>query len=1244
MKKITIAQIDQIIGNFEYQVSNITSMSSFDAAKKDLLTNLKSLQLEDPVLIPYSVGNDIKDILKSISDAAESRQELQVVYAGGGSCKLVQGICIDNPMFTDLSSGFHILIKPFDSTNMADTDKAEHTLNQYLLNTLLSYPRGSVRVNFVDPNFVGIGDVFVNTLGKQGDTSICRLLQDRYQIENCLMQEMSKRIADINQQGDRYYMNNPRYELVVMVNIPSSYQNVSNQLNMLLNKGAQYGIQLVVLHDINTPAADYNTFDILSRKDLFTVLDNDQEMPNQPAYIHYTTNLFAQENVFEACLDYLKKGLEEENDNTNTIAGYTPIPPIMDTADPEQYFKNLEEVVSKNVILPAISYNTYQPLSRGNYKICNNEIPWQVEGNKKKNIVINYTWQSEDRAIDLLNQIAMNMLLSLPVTKVHFTLINYNKDPWARYLDKNIDDRIVDVIYEANRVPLLYSTLSKKLEEDSDQLGCSLERKNLEDGAIYRPYEIIVMNASDADSRGELMSLFKNGADSGIYFIIMNNTEDQTPHAQGNTLLSQTPFIHAVDADADCYKGIPLDIVQQANIFSRYPAWASSAARYINDRSVVKVHHDWNAIINAPYPETSIINAPYPETLPNMSAIIGYEQGTGTPVEYKLDMRNTHVNSFVIGGVGSGKTCFLHNIILSLALKYKPEDLELYLMDLKGNEFGRYRQLQQAGAVLVDKSDDLITYEVVGDLVRKMKDRRGMLSGGDLAKYNKLHPDAPLPQILLIIDECHNLYKTNSENHELAKKIVDSIAMIAREGRAFGMHLLMATQSINNCPLLDADVLNQFQDFWILPCVDTDAKMLVKAEHKDIVGQETDRMEREKKTNPGQCFLQGTDGYRRFKFNFISDNKDRQDEQSQLEQFIQKSIEKAAGHISNDQVFFSGSQHYSLYNNIDKLISPNRNNLIASAGQNISFAQDPNLMHLISERGQNILTMGYNDQQFVTRTSIDILLSLVLSSRKNGLGYRFLVINCLGQDGAKYSSLLQRISAAGYCELIEPKDSGAKLKSLCGEIANHCATPTILTILCQEKFSYLKNNDLLPAEDNQSSDHTDADASYMPAQNDIQGILSDIRAIGRRCEASVGQTMPEDIKTYRDALHFILQNGPENRVHTLLQVNKSSELAISNKQGYASMDRTDLYKLFGHIVFLQTDRDTESFFSLYDLHLHEIQESEDRLRAYYYNPNGGSSQLFSPYVLPMKRIQKGKDSFESILDIEATINEITRNY
>lgn len=1227
--KLTLSPIDQIISDFEYQVANIqfSNRNAFDLAKDDLLTKLKALQLQDPVLVPYCAGNDIKDILRSISNAAKSRQNLHVAYAGGGSYKQFQGVCIDYPMFTDLSEAFNVLIKPFDSTNLADANKAEHTLNQYLLYVLLSYPRGSIRVNFIDPNFVGLSGAFMDIVGDAKKPSLCRLLQNQSEIDYCLAHEMPKRMADINQMGDRYYQNNPKYEIFVMVNYPQSYQNYSNNLNMLIERGAQFGIQFVVLHDINTPTGDYNTYNILSRQNLFSVLDNDQEILNQPSYLRYTTNLFSQEDVFSQCIKYLKNGLEEDFNSTDQIGGFNPIPTIGDTTCIDDYFSKLEYVVSKNVIMPSIAYSTYEVSSRGGFEIGQEQIPWQIEGNKKKNIVINYTWQSEERAIDLLNQIAMNMLLSLPITKLHFTLINYNKDPWARFLDKNIDDRIVDVIYDAKKVPMLYSRLSKTMEEDSNNMDCSIERKNVEDNAIYRPYEIVVMNASDATSQGELLSLFRNGANSGIYFIIMNNTEDQTANSQQSSLLNQTPFLHTIEVNDDSV-GIPLDVIQRANAFTRHKEWTTAAVNYINERSVVKVNHDWNAIINSPYPKTS----------PDMSVVIGYEQGTGTPVEYKLDISHSHYHSFVIGGTGSGKTTFLHNIILSLSLKYKPEDLELYLIDLKGPEFGRYKQLHQSGAILVDKTDELITYEIVGNLVKKMRDRKELFGdSSDLSKYNKLHPNAPLPQVLLIVDECQNLFKTNSSNHELSRKIVDAIAMIATEGRAFGIHLLMATQSLNNCPLLDPGVLTQFQDFYILPCVDTDAKMLVKSEHKEIVGQEADRMEREKEFNRGQCFLQGTDGYRRFKFNFISDDKRDVNELSQVEQFIQKSIEKAAGHTSNGQVFFSGRQNYSLYDNIEHLVSEGRSGLIASAGQNISFSQTPNLIYLTQNPGQNILAMGYNDEQFVTRTSINMLLSLILSSRKNQLRYRVIVINCLEEEDDEYSELLKRLSYNGYIELIKPKDSGRILGSLCGDIDSRNVSHTIFTILGQERFTYLKNDEMLPSKE-------DSETFVLPDQDDFQSALSIMANLDFDEQSGKQTNTPAEVKTYRDAIRFILQNGPECGIHTILQVNKSSEFAFSKTKGFNSLDKTELYKMFGHIMFLQTDKDTESFFSMYDLSLSEMQESENRLRAYYFKPDGGSSQLLSPYMLPMKRIQIGKDTFRLVLDVEATINEIIRNY
>lgn len=1229
--KTTISQIDYIIDSFERRVTHLTDKREFESAKKDFQEELQKLQLEDPIYIPYSVGNDIKDILKSISTAAEEHQDLQMIYAGGGGCKLVQDVCIDYPMFTEVH-GSHVLIKPFDSNNFVETDAAERTLNQYLLFVLLSYPRGSVRVNFIDPDFIGLGDVFMKHLGNKEDAPICRLFQDRNAIEHFLSQEMTRRMFDINRLGDRFYADNPRYELVVMFNNPSGYQPYSNELNTLLNRGSQFGLQFVVLSDVNAPI-NPNAFDLLSQRSLFTELDNNQELPDQQPSVHYTIDLFSQEDVFEQCMQYLLNGISDGNEGAR-FEGFSPLPPIEDSTIPEQYFGELESIVGKNVTLPILTYTTYDSIMRDKFKIRNNRLYWQVEGNKKKNIVINYSDQSEDHAIDLLNQLVMNILLSLPVTKVHCNLINCSKDPWARFLAKNIDSRIVDVIYESGRVPMLYSKLSKLMEDDSNNLGCSLERKNMEDGTIYRPYEIVVLNANDANNRGELTSLFKNGANSGIYFIVMNNKDEQPPYAQNDSILNLTSVIQTINADDDFFMGVPMDIVQKANIFTRDREWMPAATKYINDRSVVKVFHDWEAIINAPYPENS----------PELSAIIGYEQGTGVPVKYKMDIAGSHYHSFVIGGTGSGKTSFLHNIVLSFALKYKPEDLELYLIDLKGPEFGRYKQLQQAGAVLVDKSDDLITYEVIGSLVKKMLTRKEMFadSGGDLAKYNKIHPNNPLPQILLIVDECQNLFKTNSENPELARKIVDAITIIATEGRAFGIHLLMATQSLNNCPLLDQGVLNQFQDFWILPCVDTDAKMLVKAEHKEIVGQEANRMEREKTTNRGQCFLQGTDGYHRFKYNFISDDKKSIEEKSVVEQFIERSINKASGHNSNGQVFFSGRQNYSLYANADRLVSQNQRYLVASAGQNISFDQAPNLIHLIPEQGQNILTMGYNDKQFVTRASIDLLLSLILSSRKNELGYRFLVINSLGLEGAEYNNLLKRMADNGYIDLLEPKQSGSRLKSLCAEIGSDSVTPTILTILGQEKFNLLKNNADLPS-DTEKSSSSESDIFTLPDENDIQGTLSIMANLNFGVAASQ-EEVPSDVKTYRDALRYILQKGPERGVHTVLQVNKASEIALSNSNGY-SIDNLELYKLFGHIVFLQVDKDTESFFSLYELQLHEIQEAENRLRAYYYNPNGGSSQLISPYMLPTKKIQKGNtNEYESALDVEATFNELVRNY
>ena len=1200
--KTTIKEVDLIVEDFEFQLRNIGSFDTseynrqFEMNKELLVSRLKNLQLTDPVLVPFSLNNDWDDIMRGIATGAEERKNLRWAFAGGYTYQQVQGVRVDMPLFYDLQDGFNVHIKEFDSGDhdRTDDEHAEKVLNRYLLYVLLSFPRGKVKINFIDPYFSGKADMFMSQLGNMGDESICTLLQDDADVD-CVVSEMKRRMSDINRMGDKYYLEHPLYELFVLLDYPRSYDNITDKLELLLEKGARYGIQFVVLHDTN-PRNGFKSdraFDILTLNDFFTDLDEEIEEPKSSAQTHFTTDLFDNEAAIERCFEYLRKGLGDDSADVVQIEGYTPLQEPMRTASAEQYFADLEQRVRQNVIIPVLNYCTYSPAGKGKYDIINNRMAWMTEGNAKKNFVIHYSPQSKDHAEDILNQLVLQAMLSMPITKVHVSIINPKGIFLGTFLNNKISNCLVEEINGENEAQRFYTTMLNKMKHDRNELGCSLERYNIENQAVLRPYEIVVLLSPESASRSELFNLFENGANSGIYFIVLADKDRQRGAIGVDNVINHTSEYQSIDADADYYAGIPAEIIAKANRFSRDREWMPEATKYINDRSVVTVKHDWEVAKNASYAAFA----------PNMSVVIGYE-ASGAPIEFKIGINNDHYHSFVIGGTGSGKSRFLHNIILGMSLKYKPEDLELHILDLKGAEFGRYRNLKQARSVLVEEADVQITYEVISEIERKIDERKvlfGKSGANDLKHYHEIGKGPHLPQILLIVDECQELFRNKSDDSDLTKKIVNVVKLVAEKGRSWGVHMLLCTQSLNNAPLLDDGILTQIQDHYILPCVDSDAKMLVSTDHKDRVGQEAARLQREKTTNPGQCFYQGLDGYKNFKFNFVKPGQMEED-------LMQACIDKAAQSRSNGQAFFSGRQHFSLFENTSRLLTYDEA-IIASPGQTISLNQTPQLISLIREQGQNILAMGYDDKQFVTRTSIDLLLSLMLSSRKSGKYYRFPIINCLGVEAKEYTQLLRSLEYAGYCELIDPKQSGTFLKSLCDDIANGTPEPTILTILRQEAYISLKNNAKLPEEDSAAEA-----ISPIPAPDDIAATLAMMGSIDFSAPQADNRNKA-DVKTYGDALTYILNEGPACGIHTLMQINKSSEFAVPIGR-FGSPDKVDITKMFGHIVLLQSDVDTQTFFSLHELHLNEMQESEDRLRAYYYNPNGGQSQLLSPYVIP----------------------------
>lgn len=169
----------------------------------------------------------------------------------------------------------------------------------------------------------------------------------------------------------------------------------------------------------------------------------------------------------------------------------------------------------------------------------------------------------------------------------------------------------------------------------------------------------------------------------------------------------------------------------------------------------------------------------------------------GKDISGKIIVKNLAkmVHVLIAGSTGSGKSVFIHNIVLSLIYKYGPEDLRLVMVDPKQVEFGFYNGLPH----LIAPKVVLGTEKAVSALkwcVKEM-DRRFEIMGRanykNIEDYNKSElvksgQFEHFPYIVIIVDELAEIminYKKEAE---------PAIQRITQLARACGMHLVLAVQ------------------------------------------------------------------------------------------------------------------------------------------------------------------------------------------------------------------------------------------------------------------------------------------------------------------------------------------------------------------------------------------------------------------------------------------------------------------
>jgi len=358
----------------------------------------------------------------------------------------------------------------------------------------------------------------------------------------------------------------------------------------------------------------------------------------------------------------------------------------------------------------------------------------------------------------------------------------------------------------------------------------SIEEYNAMAGEVAEPYRVLVVanypaNFSDIAQR-RLVSIAQSGPRCGVYVLVSVDTK-----------LANATNQLAKDLEPNCvnltwkdgkftWKDSPfeqyplrLDAPPEDSEFNRIVKLAGEAAKAAKR---VEVPFEVIAPTEDKYwtwDSRSIVDVPLGRA--GATKFQNLKLGKGT---------SQHV--LIAGKTGSGKSTLLHALITNAALMYSPKELELYLIDFKkGVEFKTYATygLPHARVVAVE-SEREFGLSVLQRLDVELKKRGDMYRDAgaqDVASYRRITGEY-LPRILLLVDEFQEFF---IEDDKLAQESSLLLDRLVRQGRAFGVHVTLGSQTLGGAYSLARTTIAQMAIRIALQCSEADSHLILSEDN-----------------------------------------------------------------------------------------------------------------------------------------------------------------------------------------------------------------------------------------------------------------------------------------------------------------------------------------------------------------------------------------------------------------------------
>ncbi len=336
------------------------------------------------------------------------------------------------------------------------------------------------------------------------------------------------------------------------------------------------------------------------------------------------------------------------------------------------------------------------------------------------------------------------------------------------------------------------------------------------------------------------------------------------------------------------------------------------------------------------------------------------EQGIAVPVgwredgqvaSFELSSASHAYHALIAGRTGSGKSNFLHVLIHSLCHGYSPDEVRLFLLDYKeGIEFSVYADppLPHAALVAVQASAEY-GLSVLRHLNEEMAQRGASFKVHgvtDLAGYRQA-VQGPMPRWVMIVDEFQGLFAGDRQHIAEVESLLNRLL---RQGRSFGIHLVLATQTLKGIDALQkSEFVSQIGMRVCLACTEDDSRIILS--NSNLAGAGL--------SGPPHAILNASQGERSANCQVQVPLAHMQARRERLAEFNAHAAQR--GFDASTRVF-DGMQRPRLPQPRDFRVQGSNGDLELLLGEEATFAALPWRCQLEARAGANLLLMGRDDQ------------------------------------------------------------------------------------------------------------------------------------------------------------------------------------------------------------------------------------------------------------------------------------------